>query len=409
MTIGQFSVWLDVQKMPPERRWEANLLPLVWDLPAGHTEDEVWEALGKLAMRHESMRTTYYIDPQQGPRQQLGAHDAASVLAQVKQGSTDISKREDMVDRAYRTVIDVTAEMPWRAWILTTDEALAQLVVVVNHMAADGVGSLILEADFRAYLGGTGETLEPAPTPIELAIRQTEGEGASRIRGAERLWRKTYESAPRLTGAEKPAERVGATLHTGIPLPMAHEGATKLDISLGSLILAAYYRALRQVTGTQKLLLYPMTNNRFDSETATLVSSLNQWVPLLLEFGDDEPFTEIAQRVHWKTFNALKYGVCGPDTIIAMRDEFEAAQGDLGHYYNPIIAPIGFPSQDVQVPSHVEWYEPARSTGPGFYLIVRGLTSLDLIVRTNRPGYGKEEIEGYLASIQDSLRETIGG
>ncbi|WP_020519781.1 condensation domain-containing protein [Catelliglobosispora koreensis] len=408
MTLGQLSVWVDVQKMPPERRWEANLVPFVWDLPPGHTEEEVWDAFTALAMRHESLRTTY-LDSGDGEfRQQVTSHDATSAMESVRRGTADVSERDALVDSEYRTNIDVTAAMPWRVWILTDGGVPAHAIVTLNHMAADGVGARIMQDELKVFLAGDGASLEPAPTPIELAIRQNEGEGASRIRSAERLWRKTLDAAPRLTGAEKSAERVGGILHTGIPTPLAHEGADKLDVTLASLILAAYYRGLREVTGKPKHLLYPMSNNRFDAETKTLVSSLNQWVPLLLEFGDDEPLTEVVQRTHWKAFNALKYGLCRANVTVGMRDEFEAGGGDPGHYFNPMIAKPGFPSADVLVPSHVEWFEPARATGPGFYLIVRAITSVDLVVRTNRPGYGKEEIEVFLASLQATLTEALG-
>src|SRR5205085_12645019 len=58
VTIGQMSVLHDLFDMPPERRCEVNLI-FTWDLPAGHTEEEVWAAFTKLAKRHESMRLHY--------------------------------------------------------------------------------------------------------------------------------------------------------------------------------------------------------------------------------------------------------------------------------------------------------------------------------------------------------------
>src|SRR5882724_8216834 len=77
-------------------------------------------------------------------------------------------------------------------------------------------------------------------------------------------------------------------------------------------------------------------SNRFDAEMASVVTSLNQWVPMVLVFDEDEPFAEVVKKVHWKTFNALKNGCCDPDVIISMREEFGQLDPpvDPGYNYN---------------------------------------------------------------------------
>jgi hypothetical protein len=204
--------------------------------------------------------------------------------------------------------------------------------------------------------------------------------------------------------------RFGATLHTGIPVPMAHDGAAKLDISLESLLLAAYYRGLRSALGSSAVLMFPISSNRFDPDAARLVTTLAQWVPMLVDFDESVPFEEIARKLHWNSIKALKYGVCDPDVIINVRNEFERKDPpvDAGFYFNPIVAPVGFPSADTFEPSTTEWYVPERATGPGVYAIVRGLTSIDVIVRANRAGFDKEALSTCFASIQDALLTAVG-
>ncbi len=406
-TVGQLSVWRDVEKMAPERRWEANV-PYGWSVPPGHSADEVWAALGELAMRHESLRTTYLVDDAGKLRQRIAADTVGDAMATVRRGTADVSEEDTLSDTAMRDYIDMTAEMPWRVWLLLDGDVPARLVLIVSHAAADGFASVLMERDFQAILAG--EPLEPVRNPREMALAQQEGDGARALKAAERHWRRTMESAPRTPVSFLPTERVGATLHTGIPMPMAHEGAAKLDISVASLLQAAYYRGLRTVLGNPKVLMFPLSNNRFDPDVAQMVTSLVQWVPMLLEFDAAEPFEEIAKKVHWKQFSALKHGFCDPDVIMSIRGEFEALDPpvDQGFYLNPIIAPPGFPSSDTLTPSHIEWYEPARTTGPGVYVIVRGLTSIDVLVRANRPGFGKEAVATCLDSIQDALLTVVG-
>ncbi|MEV6930734.1 condensation domain-containing protein [Dactylosporangium sp. NPDC051485] len=403
-TVGQLSVWRDIEKMPPERRWEANLV-FVWDLPAGQwPENDVWAAIGELGMRHGSLRTTYVIDDDGMPRQRLAAGTAAEVGDRVRQGTADRAERAAMEAAELQREIDATAELPWRAWLLTEDGAPRQLLLVVNHMAADGAAMLLMREDFERLL--RGETLPPARGPLEMALDQ-EGAGSGRLRAAERHWRRTLAAAPRLAPDTPQGPPLGATLHTGIPMPQANEAAARHEVTLASLILGAYYTALREVTGAPAHLFYPMSANRFDDDHAAVVTSLNQWAPLVLDL--DEPFPQLLGRTHWRSFAALKHGVCSPDAILAIREAHERDGGDPGYYYNPILAPPGFPSDDELSDPSLERYPPARVTGPGFYVIARGLTSLDLIVRVHRPGWTSEALDRLLTRMQELLAAALGG
>lgn len=82
--------------------------------------------------------------------------------------------------------------------------------------------------------------------------------------------------------------------------------------------------------------------------SSRVVTSLNQWAPLPLDLEPDEPFAAILPKVHWKAFNALKNGACSPDAIWQIRDEHSRLdpRADPGFYYNPMLAPPGFPSDD---------------------------------------------------------------
>ncbi|MER7003919.1 condensation domain-containing protein [Dactylosporangium sp. NPDC000555] len=398
-TVGQLSVWRDIEKMPVGRTWEANLT-FVWDLPADAPPDEpaVWRALARLAMRHGSLRTRFVVDDAGMPRQWLSEDGEAEILERIRQGSADAAERAELEQRELRRAVDVTRELPWRAWLLLDAGRPAQVLVIVNHMAADGAAALVMREDFLRLLGG--EELPPAPGPLEMALEQ-QADGGGRLRTAERYWRRTLAAAPRLADGACDPERVGATLHTGLPMPDAHDAAAKIGVSLASVLLGAYHRALCAATGERAHLLFPMSANRYDERHAGVVTSLNQWAPLLLDLDPAEPFDAAAGKTHWKAFNALKNGVCSPDAIVAIRAEHAGA--DPGYYYNPILAPPGFPSEDTRAPATVEWYDPARATGPGFYLIARGLTSLDLILRVNRPGWDRPRVAAFLHAIAREL------
>ncbi|NUR29984.1 MAG: hypothetical protein HOV83_29735 [Catenulispora sp.] len=410
MTIGQLSVFRDVQRMPPERLWEANLQPLVWDVRTDCTVEDVWRALGELAMRHESLRTDYAVDESGAPLQFIGAHDAEEVLERAERGVADIAELPQLLATKHQEVLDIYHGIPWRAWVITEDGVPKHVLYIVHHMAADGAASLIMQDDFHALLAGR-ELPPPSGQPIAMALDQ-QGAGAHRLRAAERHWRRTLDAAPRRsdTAVANP-EMLGVTLTTGIPLEAAHAGAAKLGVILQTVVLAAYYHAVREVMDRSAVLILAISANRFDSATAGIVTSLNQWAVILLDFDGTETFAELVAKVHGKSLTGLKNSICHPDTVMDIRAEFfEKADPpvDEGFNINTILAPPGFAPAVEQTPSKVEFAPPARNFGPGFYLIVRGIDTIDCIVRCNRADVDQATLARMMEVLQRTLLEAAG-
>ncbi|MBW8804226.1 MAG: hypothetical protein JF587_10280 [Catenulisporales bacterium] len=412
MTIGQLSVYRDVERLPQEQSWEANLQPLVWDIRTECTVEDVWQALAALAMRHESLRTNYAIDDSGAPLQFLCAHDAEEILKRVDHGVADVCELSETMAAKYQEPLDIYHGIPWRAWVLTEDGVPKQVLYIVHHMAADGAASLIMQDDFHALLAGQ-ELPPPGGQPITMALDQ-QGAGAHRLRAAERYWRRTLDAAPRRdadSSADSSPVMLGATLTTGIPLERLHAGAAALDVTAATVVTAALYRSLRTVLGRSAVLILAISANRFDSSTAGVVTSLNQWAPFLLDFDGTESFAELAGKVHGKSLNGLKNGICDPDAVMRMREEFfEKADPpvDPGFNMNAILAPPGFAPAVEQQPAGVEFATPARAFGPGFYLIVRGIQTVDAVVRCSRPDVDQARLAAFMDELQATLLQAAG-
>jgi len=411
MAIGQISVFRDMEKLAPERLWEANL-PFQWDLSQEASIEEVWAAFGEVSMRHESMRTNYRVEESGELLQFLAADDPATIMSMVDHGAIELAEIpnfKDFEERKTQQVIDIYHGIPWRAWVVTEDGVPKKVVFIVHHIVADGAALLVIRDDFNALLAGE-ELPPPAGQPRIMALNER-GAGAGRLRTAERYWRRTLGASPRVAPDAPPShEMIGATMYTGIPLELAHEGAAKLNASIQSVVLAAMYSTLREITGRQQILLFPMTANRFDSNTATVVTSLNQWVPLLLEFDGSESFADLASKVHWKAFNSLKNGFCDPDFIVDIREEFEQADPpvDAGFNYNGIFAPPGMFVPVEPEPPKTDFYVPTRATGPDFYLIARSLQRIDLIVRTTRAEFDQPTLATFMTTMNAILLKVAG-
>jgi hypothetical protein len=331
------------------------------------------------------------------------------VLARAGLDVANVADLDTVVPRQYQTNIDVRHEIPWRACVFTDDAGVPKvLVFIANHITADGVASVILQEDFHALLAGE-EPPPPPWQPIGLALNQ-QGAGAARLRSAERYWRRTLEAAPRRAKPipiDDPTS--GATLHTGIPLAVAHEAAAALGVSVATLVLAAYYAALRSVTGESGILVTQISNNRFDSDTAALVTSMNQWAAMLLELEETD-IADLAGKLQGKAFAALKNGICDPDYLVRLRDElFERAEPpvDPGFNLNIILAPPHLTPPSDREPPTKEFYLPDRNFGAVFYMIVRGIEKIDVLIRTRRPEFDRTRLEALLDAFQQNMEMAL--
>ncbi|WP_422736001.1 condensation domain-containing protein [Micromonospora sp. WMMD729] len=406
MTLGQLSVWRDIERMQPEKWWEGNLC-FSWSLAEGVTVAQVWRAVGALGMRHASLRTTFDVDDPKDPRQRVAVHSAADVVAAVRQpdGETTMSRIEtEEIQRPFT----LTTDLPWRVWLAEGDDGPRALMVVIHHMAADGAGINTMERDFAALLAG--EDLPPAPQPTDLATRQRSGDLDAALLAAESYWRKTLSAAPRRT-PPAPGPVLRATMHTGIPEPMLRAGARGIGVTVAAVLLTAYCRALiRAGTTDTPALLYPMSSNRFDPAVTSLVTSMNQWVPLLAAPEPDEAFAQTARTLYVRNMRALKHGVYDPDAVAGIREDIERAGGPLdpGYHFTFLLPPmVVSPPAEIQE-SRIEWHVPIRSTGPDFYLMASADSTVRLTVRVIRDGYRRQELEALLVAMRNDLSELVG-
>jgi hypothetical protein len=176
-------------------------------------------------------------------------------------------------------------------------------------------------------------------------------------------------------------------------------------------ILAAYGVVLARTTADPPLLLFPMSSNRFDPAVAGLVTSMNQWVPLLFDPAPEKPFPAIVRGLHFKSLGALKHGIYDPDVIIRMREEAdrEGVPVDPGYHFTYLLPPMNVsPPSEITDPV-MEWHIPIRNTGPAVYLIVNAHEEINLTLRVIRRGYTREQLETVLTGMRELLLEIVLG
>jgi hypothetical protein len=136
---------------------------------------------------------------------------------------------------------------------------------------------------------------------------------------------------------------------------------------------------------------------------------MNQWAAMLLE-ADETDIADLAGKLQGKAFMALKNGICDPDYLVRLREElFEQADPpvDPGFNLNIILAPAHLAPPAEAEPPVKEFYMPDRNFGAVFYMIVRGIEKIDVLIRTRRAEFDRERLEALLDEFQGNLEAAL--
>ncbi|MEV4643216.1 amino acid adenylation domain-containing protein, partial [Actinoplanes sp. NPDC049548] len=162
------------------------------------------KAIGDVADRHESLRTIFPQSEDEGAYQ-LILEGAAGRPAFLTVPATEEHLPGMVADYTARG-FDLSADLPWRVWLLEIGPADHVLLIVAHHIAVDGWSLGVLSRDLReAYASRLdGEAPAWAPLPVQYAdyaLWQREELGDpddedSVIAGQLQHWRQALDGAP---------------------------------------------------------------------------------------------------------------------------------------------------------------------------------------------------------------------
>lgn len=334
LTFGQLSVWRSIEHLEGDERNGANLV-WSWELPPC-TTGAVRHALTVLEERHESLRTGYV---RSGPRgvEQVVWEAGEPVDVEVAELGPDPDRTVAEVTSGLRArPFELDRERPWRGAVLTDGGVPARFTLCINHMAADGAAIELLRAELADLLAG--KPLEEAPpTCREVAAEQASDAWARRRADALSHWRRTLEGAPApCTPPPGGAPSGSSALRSSPGLAAAERLAEEWRVSLHTVVLAAFCRAMAESRGEERILLALMAGNRYDARSRRLVSSVNQVVPLLVETVPGEDFVALAHRLHWDALRAYRNAVFDVDALEPVRRAYGYDAAGLGfrHFFN---------------------------------------------------------------------------
>ncbi|MEU9185652.1 amino acid adenylation domain-containing protein [Streptomyces sp. NPDC048484] len=271
-------------------------------------------ALAGLAERHGMLRVRIDDSGKGGPVQRLAPAAPLSTWYEVREcGAEQVA---DLETALCNQPFDLAAEPPVRAVLLRQGPAVAHLLLVVHHAAADGYSLNVLAEELWSsytvlWRGQPPATAPDAPSFAAYATSArssgTTASDADRRYWAERLaegpagrrepLRLPYDGDPDAPPSGPLVQHYGsldATLTAGLErLAAAH------DVSLFHLLLAAYVRCLTRWTGRPDIAVNVARARREERFAGMdrLVGPLADTLPLLCETAHDEPVVALAQRL----------------------------------------------------------------------------------------------------------------
>lgn len=411
LTFGQLSLWRSIQGLAPK----AYNLPQIWKLPAGSTLTSVEGALETLERRHESLRTRYEQGGEHGLIQAVW--DPAAIRLNVIEADGDPGAAADAAaDAAAQELavmgFDLAVDRPWRACVVALAGAPARLVICFHHIAVDAWSINQLHAEFATLVCG-GLLPDTAPRARDLAAEQWSAARQNRRKSASRFWRGVFESAPamhRETASGAQSTR-WARLGSDEACDAAGQIAARLQVSVPSVVLAAFCLALSRRTGQDRLLIAVYANNRSDPRWEALVAAQNQIVPLLVTIHPGERFDDLVSRVHWDTVRSYKHGSHNVDDVLELGGEHGysgsvngAFEGSVSGFFRYFFNYLGQYQQDQTPPGgEIATGTAGRNIGAPLYLQVQDGKTLTCTLRENSAGTGFDGVTGLLCLLMDLI------
>ncbi|MFF2087820.1 condensation domain-containing protein [Nocardia sp. NPDC058176] len=336
LSFGQRYVWAH-QQIAPESTAYNLCLALTF---TGHLDDDALRrAFTALPARHEVLRTTYHNDEQGNPYQRIHAELPPRVrevdLFGHEQPDAELAQ---LVSAAAHETFDLSTESSLRLSFVRLDASTIVVVLVIQHIAWDGMTLPALSRDVERFYGQAliGEiTVEPLRRQVaDFAEWEQDRFAEDDHRAAEQFWAGRFDGeVPELALPynRRPAvvsetgARLDRLLGTSADANLRALSA-QLRVTPFSVFLAAYYVALRQLTGQSDIVVGTTVAHREESGMDQLIGNLSNMLPLRFTGGVDT-FAELVEQVRTVTTDAFRHKGFPAEAVVRAVNK---ATGNIG-------------------------------------------------------------------------------
>ncbi len=320
LSFAQQRLWFEVQMEGPSATLN---VPVLARLTGRIDTDALQAALNDLVARHEVLRTMIGVAGSV-PEQLILPAGRAKVtldLATARPGEA-----EQHIAAAMKYVFDVTAEIPVRAWVISTTGDEHVLVLLVHHIAVDGWSMIPLLRDlgqaYTARLAGTAPRWEPLPvqyadyTAWQHELLGDEHDQDSLASRQLDYWRRQLAGiAPELaipTDRPRPAaaSHQCGQLTFGVPAPVyarLTQLARDTQATMFMVIQAALAVLLTRLSGGTDIPIGTAVAGRSDDALDDLVGFFLNTLVLRADTAGDPTFRQLLARIRDTGLGALAH------------------------------------------------------------------------------------------------------
>lgn len=401
LTFGQLSVARFIERTPGTPA--STNLTMTVALPAGASVDDVQRRLVGLQARHESMRTTYRWGDG-GPPGQI-VHDLAQAdLPETERIDVEYL-HEPVRDHVAGSPFTLTDDFGWRATIGLARGVPESLTLVAHHIVADGwsIRTLKRELDLTTRLAD-----RPLPTtsPRELAHVQRSSSWRSRRLAALRHWEQLATSGlmSAVDTAPTASPRLACTLPLGVIGPSIRAVAAECRVSPATVLLALTALEIAVRLDHRRFALWLMCANRSSPQLRSVVTSMNQRVPMMVTVDPSATARTFLQRTHLEALTAHSRGCYDLDEIGVHVTATIGGEPLVEYLYNYAVNdwPPDEPSRVMPVvPSGVD--VSVRPAAARVYIVVSAGAAPSLQVHADEALLDQMAIVDYLCGLQVRL------
>ncbi|QIS08922.1 non-ribosomal peptide synthetase [Nocardia arthritidis] len=318
LSFGQRYVWAHQQIAPESTAYNLCLALTFTGEVSGIALRRAFDAL---AERHEVLRTTYHNDEQGEPYQLIHAELPPRVRDVDLAGLAEADaarELDELVAAAATETFDLSRESSMRLTFVRRDPHTVVVVLVIQHIAWDGMTLPALSRDIeRFYRAALTDSLRVEPLRRQVAdFAEWEQDRFAETdhHAAEAFWAGQFDGEVpelQLPYNRRPAtvtERgtrldrlLSAAADANLRALSANSGATPFTV-----FLAAYYVALRRMTGQSEIVVGTTVANREESGMDQLIGNLSNMLPLRFTAGAPT-FGALIEQVRSVTAAAFRH------------------------------------------------------------------------------------------------------